>query len=137
VDSQLQGHSTPEDLNQFIALFDRLTAVQLKPEMADSIYWRWTADGRALRNFSYVMQFEGSTRFCFKEIIWNSVAPFKCHVFAWLAVPGKCHTVHRLMQKGWPHNVACVLCLSASPPGHLVGHQEDLGEGSQLGSACT
>ena len=58
------------------------------------------------------MQFEGSTRCNYKEVIWNSEAPLKCRIFSWLAILGKCHTADTLQKKGWPHNAACVLCLS-------------------------
>ena len=58
------------------------------------------------------MQFEGSTRCNFCELIWSSEAPLKCRVFGWLALLGKCHTADCLQKKGWPHNTSCVMWLS-------------------------
>jgi hypothetical protein len=62
--------------------------------------WRWTADDEYSASSAYAMQFEGATRFGFHDTIWNSGAPLKCCIFAWLAVLGKCHSVDCLMKKG-------------------------------------
>jgi hypothetical protein len=58
------------------------------------------------------MQFEGATRHEFISTIWRSESPLKCRIFAWLASLGKCNTADCLEKKRWPHNAACVLCLS-------------------------
>ena len=57
------------------------------------------------------MRFEGSIRCSFQLMVWNSEAPLKCRLFAWLAILGKCNTTDCLMKNGWPHNAACVRCL--------------------------
>ena len=53
-----------------------------------------------------------ATRFAFRDTVWSCGAPLKCRIFGWLAILGKCHTADCLQRKGWPHNAACVFCLS-------------------------
>ena len=86
--------------------------MQLQEDIEDSVTWRLAADGKFSSASAYVVQFEGSTHTCFRTIIWESDAPLKCRIFAWLAILGKCHTADCLMKKGWPHKAACVFCLS-------------------------
>lgn len=103
---------TAAALNQFLLVYAKLENVQLRPGTLDTVVWRWSADGTYSATTAYKLQFEGSIRTNFEDNIWNSGAPLKCRVFAWLAILGKCHTADCLEKKGWPHNAACVLCLS-------------------------
>ena len=99
-------------LHQFIKLHDMVENIQLREETQDTVTWRWTANGVYSASSAYELQFEGSTRFNYRDLIWSSDAPLKCRIFGWLALRGKCHTADCLAKKGWPHNAACVLCLS-------------------------
>ncbi|CAM0911087.1 unnamed protein product [Alopecurus aequalis] len=103
---------TPAALRQFLLIHDIVQDVQLRQDVPDSVTWRWTANGQYSAASAYDMQFEGSIRFSFKDTIWSSGAPLKCRIFGWLAILGKCHTADCLQRKGWPHNAACVFCLS-------------------------
>lgn len=98
------------------------TFAPMQQDMPDTVTWRWTSDGVYSATSAYAMQFEGSSRCLFHKLIWNTEAPLKCRIFAWLAILGKCHTADCLMKKGWPHNSACVLCLSEPETAlHLLG----------------
>jgi hypothetical protein len=103
---------TAAALNQFLIVHAKLENAQLRPVTADTVAWRWSADGSYSATTAYRLQFEGLIRTNFEDNIWNSGSPLKCRVFAWLAILGKCHTADCLEKKGWPHNAACALCLS-------------------------
>ena len=99
-------------ITQFLHVHDLLVNIELQSETPDSVTWLWTPNGQYSATSAYEMQFEGSIRFSFRDTIWNSGAPLKCRVFCWLALRGKCNTADCLQKKGWPHNAACVFCLS-------------------------
>lgn len=103
---------TTAALRQFLQVCDILTDVQLLNGTDDTISWLWTTNGNYTASSAYEMQFEGSTRFSFRDTVWTSGVPLKCRIFSWLAIRGKCHTADCLQKKGWPHNAACVFCLS-------------------------
>jgi hypothetical protein len=103
---------TPEALSQYLLIHDKLASIQLQVGIPDTVVWRLTGDGQYSAISAYAIQFEGAVRRPFKDIIWSCEAPLKCRIFSWLAILGKCHTSDCLMKKGWPHNVACVMCLS-------------------------
>ena len=103
---------TQAAIMQFINIHDSLSEINLVQDHPDKVSWRWTPNGVYSATSVYQMQFEGSLRFNFREIIWNSEAPLKCRIYGWLAILGKCNTADCLMKKGWPHNAACVMCLA-------------------------
>jgi hypothetical protein len=108
----LRRNLSPQALIEFTTIHNRLATIQLQPGTPDSVSWRWTTDHKYSATSAYVSQFEGSLRFDFIQTIWRSEAPLKCRIFAWLAALSKCHTADCLAKKSWPHNAACVLCLS-------------------------
>jgi hypothetical protein len=91
-------------LTQFLTIHDRVSEVRLRHGVPDSFTWRWTADGKYSARSAYSSQFEGQGNL--RNLIWSSAAPFKCKVFAWLAILGKCHIADCLIKKNWPHNAA-------------------------------
>ena len=79
----------------------------------DAISWRWTANGEFSTASAYAIQFEGSQRSNFKEIIWKSGSPLKCRIYSWMAVLGRVLTADNLAKRGWPHSPSCRLCGNA------------------------
>lgn len=99
-------------INQLLWLCDKIANINLQAGTPDTVTWKFTSDGNYSAASAYAIQFEGSQRFQFRDIIWASDTPLKCRIFSWLSILGKCHTADCLAKKGWPHNAACVLCLS-------------------------
>ena len=97
-------------LAQFTDLWRRLQDVQLTPDMADSIRWRWTADGQYSARSAYQIQFEGLHRSNFADLIWRNKVQPKVQFFTWLALRGRCSTADILQKKSIPHNPICSLC---------------------------
>ena len=112
MDTTLQARPPPTALTQFLEIHDKIANVTVQPGIDDEVRWKWTANGQYSAVSAYEMQFEGSTRFNYWDIVWSSQAPLKCRIFSWLALLGKCHTADCLQKKGWPHNAACVFCLA-------------------------
>lgn len=94
---------------EFLALWEGISNTALSTEH-DQVRWRWTANGIYTAKSAYLIQFEGCTRSGFADFVWNTDAPGKCKLFAWLAMLGRCNNADILAKKGWPHNTACSLC---------------------------
>jgi hypothetical protein len=83
------------------------------PDQPDTISWTLTADGKYSASSAYHAQFVGSHPRFVAQKIWNASAKPKCKLFAWLALHGNLLTADMLVVRGWPHDSACRLCLSA------------------------
>jgi hypothetical protein len=120
VQNALEGHSwvadidvqafTVEHMEQYIRLWDLLSAVQLSPGTTDSIVWTLTPNGRYSASSAYKAQFMASLPCTFGNLVWKTWAPPKCRFFAWLAVQNRLWTADRLAKRGWPHQPTCQLC---------------------------
>ena len=72
---------------EYMSLWTRIQGINLVNHL-DAISWRWAANSEFSMASAYAIQFEGSQRSNFKEIIWKSGAPLKCRIYSWMAVLG-------------------------------------------------
>jgi len=98
-------------LTQFIALWQRLQPITLRPEEKDSITWRQTADGQYSAKWAYQLQFIGKTQSMTANITWATKAPPKCRFFIWLMLQNRVWTAARLLLREWPNEYFCPLCV--------------------------
>jgi hypothetical protein len=105
--------NTPIQLSQYLEIWDVIATLQLTPDQPDTISWTLTADGKYSASSAYHAQFVGSHPRFVAQKIWNASAKPKCKLFAWLALHGNLLTADMLVVRGWPHDSACRLCLSA------------------------
>ncbi|KAK1610430.1 hypothetical protein QYE76_034103 [Lolium multiflorum] len=116
----LEGHNwvadisveafTVDHMEQYVRLWDLLSAVQLSPGTEDSIVWTLTPKGCYTASSAYKAQFLPALPCSFGNIVWKPWAPPKCRFFAWLAVQNRLWTADRLAKRGWPHQPSCQLC---------------------------
>ena len=99
-----------EHIAQFAALWERLTHIQLNPDMQDSITWKFTADGHYSAASAYRAQFIGLVDTDMNQNVWKNWAPSKCKFFAWLVINNRIWTADRLHRRGWPNCNLCPLC---------------------------
>jgi hypothetical protein len=94
-------------------VFDKLQGVALHPDIADSVTWRWTADGNFTSATAYAAQFAGAAHTNYIDYIWLIDAPTlqDLHMAC-----GSGLLLHALAQRGWPHNDSCVLCGTSPSP---------------------
>nr|CAD1841608.1 unnamed protein product [Ananas comosus var. bracteatus] len=76
----------------------------------DSVYWRWTSDGRFSVRSTYTMLNNGGTRDYRTFDIWRLRIPLKVKVFCWLVLRKRLPTIDNLLKRGWTGNTSCVLC---------------------------
>jgi hypothetical protein len=101
---------TVDHMEQYVRLWDLLSAVQLSPGTEDSIVWTLTPNGCYTASSAYKAQFLPALPCSFGNIVWKPWAPPKCRFFAWLAVQNRLWTADRLAKRGWPHQPFCQLC---------------------------
>lgn len=78
--------------------------------------WLWTANDTYSASSAYALHFSGCIKPPFAKMAWNSDAPPKCQLFAWLALQGRCLTADNLARRGWDHDPRCLMCLNAAEP---------------------
>jgi hypothetical protein len=105
--------NTHIQLSQYLEIWDIIATLQLTHDQSDTISWTLTADGKYSASSAYRAQFVGSHPRFLAQKIWNASAEPKCKLFAWLALHEKLLTADMLVVRGWPHDSACRLCLSA------------------------
>jgi hypothetical protein len=107
---------------ELVTVWEKLQDVVLTPGTQDSVTWCWTADDAYTAALAYDAQFIVATETAFISCIWDSDAPVRCRIFAWLAVQGRCLTADMLARRGWPHNDTCTLCTATEESAHhLLG----------------
>ena len=66
----LQGKiTTATQVEEFVSLWLRIQNIHLQPHMQDSIAWKWTPDGVYSTQSAYRIQFQGSFRQFWPELI--------------------------------------------------------------------
>lgn len=105
--------STIEEMAEFIVLWDLVQGISLT-DSADSIIWRWTAQGEYTAKSAYELQFKGTYCSFAAQYVWKAQVEGKHRFFAWLLLQSKILTADRLLARNWPCNPICPLCL-----GHL------------------
>ena len=110
-------------LMEFCHLWSEVNQQQLRPNVFDSISWKFSEDGQYSARSAYQAQFIGSMSTDFERLIWRVWAPPKCKFFSWLAIQDRIWTANRLARRGWPHIPLCALCRSTQESGiHLFAN---------------
>ena len=106
----MSGGLSVEHIEQFCALWGKLTTVHLHDDIPDDIKWNLTADGIYSSASAYRDQFEGAIASNMTTVVWKNWAPPKCKFFAWLVIKDRIWTADRLQRRGWPNCNLCQLC---------------------------
>lgn len=106
------GHiSNPVLLQEYITLYVALANVNLS-DQRDTIFWKWTADGKYSVASPYECQFHRAmTTFPAAEL-WKATTETKCRFFAWLVLHNIMLTADNMAKRNWPCNMICSLCHS-------------------------
>jgi hypothetical protein len=102
---------THQIIAEFIELWERPDVFNLQEDQEDKIIWRFTSDGQYTARSAYGLQLEGSTRCRTTTLTWTSRAPPKCRFFLWLLLQNRIWTAARLLQRQWPNEYFCQLCI--------------------------
>jgi hypothetical protein len=74
---------TPQEIQEYVSLWEQISVIQLNENSDDMIRWKWTNDGEYTSQSAYWIQFEG----CYIKLklssIWKARAEPKCRFFAW------------------------------------------------------
>ncbi|KAM0885371.1 hypothetical protein ACQ4PT_030436 [Festuca glaucescens] len=113
--SDIAGELSVDAVVQYLRLWE---AVQRVPNLADNVApdsftWKWTGDGIFSARSAYRMFFQGSTGLPAAHLIWESFAPMKYRMHAWLALRRRCWTADRRLRRGLPSHILCQLCSAA------------------------
>lgn len=100
-----------QNLHEFIQLWTLLQEIQLQPEQEDQITWLLTADGSYTAGSAYRIQFLGTTISMTASLTWRTRAPPKNRFFVWLMLQNKIWTAARQLQRQWPNDYFCPLCI--------------------------
>jgi hypothetical protein len=109
---------SPQEIHEYVRLWEMLKDVQLVEDQEDTIRWRWTANGDYTIKSAYHIQFEG----CYSKLklspIWR--AKPRCRFFAWTLMHRKILTANNLAKRNWPNDPICKLCgTEPETPNHL------------------
>lgn len=106
----IKANPTVQVLTDYLALAVQISSLTLDDRTADSIRWKWTANGNYSASSAYHFQFSTRTLSNFPKLIWQIKIPPKIQFFAWLAVKGRCSTADILQKKNIQCNPICSLC---------------------------
>ena len=114
--------STAEEMAEFVLLWERVQEVTFS-DQADTITWKWSANGLYSSKSAYGIQFVGSYCTFNSKAIWKAKAEGKHRFFGWLLLQQKIQTADILLVKGIPCNPVCCLCDQApETAAHLCLH---------------
>ena len=114
--------STAEEVAEFVLLWERVQEVTFS-DQADTITWKWSANGLYSSKSAYGIQFVGSYCTFNSKAIWKAKAEGKHRFFGWLLLQQKIQTADILLVKGIPCNPVCCLCDQApETAAHLCLH---------------
>lgn len=88
-----------------------LEQIDLQSEEDDQMIWTRMATGIYTAKSAYDLQFEGTTFSACAPHTWRPWAPSKCKFFTWLLLQNRIWTADRLLQRGWPNEYFCPLCV--------------------------
>jgi hypothetical protein len=101
---------TPEEIHEYVLLWNAVQQIQLVQDREDSIIWCWAADGEYTTRSAYRIQFEGTFSKLKILPIWKAKAEPKCRFFAWMLLHKKILIANNLMKWHWPNDPICKLC---------------------------
>jgi hypothetical protein len=107
----ISGELTLGALRGYLRLWGAIQSVQrLGVDEADTFRWKWTATGVFTAKTAYLTLFHGTTALAGAANVWNSFAPLKHKMHAWLALRRRCWTADRRRRRGLPTHIMCPLC---------------------------
>jgi len=77
---------TPQEIHEYVVLWERVQGTRLHENNKDSIRWRWIVDEEYITKSAYQIQFEGSFSKLRLTPIWKAGAKPKCKYFAWMFI---------------------------------------------------
>jgi hypothetical protein len=89
----------PQEIKEYVALWEFVGHTQLQENMKDSICWRWTTDGEYTAKSAYLIQFQGTFSKLKPMPIWKAKAEPKCRFFAWTLLHKKILTPNNLIKR--------------------------------------
>ena len=114
--------SAAEEMAEFVLLWERVQEVTFS-DQADTITWKWSANGLYSSKSAYGIQFVGSYCTFNSKAIRKAKAEGKHRFFGWLLLQQKIQTADILLVKGIPCNPVCCLCDQApETAAHLCLH---------------
>jgi len=72
---------TPQEINEYVSLWEAVGHIQLVDNREDSIYWRWTSDGEYTAKSAYNIQFQAAFSKSKFMPIWKEKVEPKCRFF--------------------------------------------------------
>jgi hypothetical protein len=102
--------TSPEEVGEFIKLWEAIGAVPINDAVEDEVRWRWTTDGEYSTKSAYLIQFAGRFSKIKITAIWKAKAEAKCHFFAWTLLHNGILTANNLLKRGWTNDTDCRLC---------------------------
>ncbi|WVZ79026.1 hypothetical protein U9M48_026654 [Paspalum notatum var. saurae] len=106
----ITGGLTITVIEEYLALWARLSHVVLRESVEDRVVWRWTTDGQYSARSAYLALNHGSQEFPGYELIWNSWMPLRVKIFLWLAFRRRLWTADRRRRHGLDARDTCFLC---------------------------
>lgn len=100
-------------LTEYFNLWRLIAAedIDLHSAEEDQITWTRTTSGIYTAKSAYDFQLEGTSNSACAAAIWKPWAPSKCKFFLWLLLQNRIWTADRLLQRGWPNEYFCPLCI--------------------------
>ena len=112
----ISGQLSVDAVVQYIRLWEAVSE-ELRQghdtSSTDVFRWRWSADGSYSSRGAYRALFHGTEGLPAAPLVWNSFAPLKFKMHAWLALRRRCWTADRRLRRGLPSHVLCPLCDAA------------------------
>jgi hypothetical protein len=107
----IYGELTVDALREYLMLWNAVQRVpRLGPGVDDVFRWKWTSSGRFSSSTTYRTLFHGTTPLPGAANVWNSFAPLKFKMHAWLALRRRCWTADRRRRRGLQTHIMCPLC---------------------------
>jgi hypothetical protein len=98
-------------LGEYLVLWNAILRVpRIGPSVGDTFRWKWTASGRFSSKSAYRALFHGTVALPGAANVWNSFAPLKFKMHAWLALRRRCWTADRRRHRGLRTHIMCPLC---------------------------
>lgn len=72
---------TPQEIHEYVTLWETISQIQLVANKEDNIYWCWTADGEYTTKSAYNIKFQGTFTKLRIMLIWKAKAEPKCRFF--------------------------------------------------------
>jgi hypothetical protein len=87
----IAGELSVAALRDYLKLWNAIQGVPRRGfDEANTFPWKWTANGSYTSKLAYLTLFHGTTGLAGAANMWNSFAPLKHKLHAWLALRRRC-----------------------------------------------